>query len=64
MRIKNISQVISNAIAGDNYAMQLIIEEYHPLIKKHSVINGRFCEDCMQFIMLRVIEETRKFKIQ
>jgi len=47
---------------GDSVAMQAVLQEYEPLFRNRSMIDGMFDEDCYQYILLRAIEETPKFK--
>lgn len=51
------------ATAGDHAALDKIFEIYMPLIDKHSVVGGRFDEDCKQYIMLQVALQITRFKI-
>ena len=53
---------LMRAIDGDSFAMQTVLREYDPLFRNRSVIKGAFDEDCYQYILLRVIQETPKFK--
>lgn len=64
MALRNFEGTLRKAIQGDDYASQLIIEKYMPLIRKNSIVDGVFDEDCMQHIMLRFVEGLRKFKIK
>lgn len=54
---------LTKAISGDNEALSKVLELYLPLINHDSVINGRFDEDCRQYIFMRLIDGIRKFKI-
>jgi len=53
---------LARAIAGDNTALQAVLHEYDPLFRSRSMINGSFDEDCYQYILMRAIEETPKFR--
>ena len=53
---------LAQAVAGDGSAMQAVLQEYDPLFRSRSMIDGVFDEDCYQYILLRVIEETPKFR--
>jgi len=55
---------LAKAIAGDGIAMQAILQEYDPLFRSRSMIDGAFDEDCYQHILLRAIQETSKFAIK
>ena len=54
---------LTKAISGDNEALSKVLELYLPLINHASVINGRFDEDCREYIFMRLIDGIRKFKI-
>ena len=55
---------LTRAIAGDSIAMQAVLHEYDPLFRSRSMIDGEFDEDCYQYILMRAIQETRKFLIK
>jgi len=59
---ENFAAQLARAVAGDSFAMQAVLREYDPLFRNRSVIKGAFDEDCYQYILLRVIQETPKFK--
>jgi len=59
---KNFVAQLARAVAGDNAAMQAVLQEYDPLFRSRSMIDGEFDEDCYQYILLRAIQETPKFK--
>jgi hypothetical protein len=61
---KEFAELLERALSGDNDALQSVLDEYAPLFRSRSVINGKFDEDCYQYILLRAIEMTRKFKIE
>ena len=52
---------LARAITGDSIAMQAVLQEYDPLFRSRSMIDGIFDEDCYQHILLRAIQETPKF---
>jgi len=54
---------LARAIRGDSEAMSLILQEYDLLFRRLAHIDGRFDEDCYQYIRLRAFEMTRRFKI-
>jgi len=57
-------ETLERAIAGDRDAMQSVLDEYAPLFRGKSVVNGEFDEDCYQYILSRAIELTRAFEIK
>jgi len=57
----NFDKQLEKAIHGDDEATQYIIDKYMPLIRKNSIVDGVFDEDCMQYIIMRFIQELRKF---
>ena len=62
MENRNFSEVIRNAISGDNEAIISILAQYMPLINSQSKIRGVIDEDLQQFIFLHVLESLVKFK--
>ena len=48
------AEILTRATEGDHAALDNIFELYMPLIDKHSVVGGRFDEDCKQYIMFQV----------
>ena len=59
---KNFAAQLARAVAGDSAAMSLVLQEYEPLFRSRSMIDGELDEDCYQYILLRAIQETPKFK--
>lgn len=57
------AEILTRATEGDCAALDKIFELYMPLIDKHSVVGGRFDEDCKQYIMLQVALQIARFKI-
>ena len=57
------AEILSLATEGDHAALDKIFELYMPLIDKHSVVDGRFDEDCKQYIMIQVALQISHFKI-
>lgn len=57
------AEILTRATEGDRTALDKILELYMPLIDKHSVVGGRFDEDCKQYIMLQVALQIARFKI-
>lgn len=55
-------EIMQNAVCGDQYALQYLIEGYMPLITKHSMIDGEMDEDCRQFIIMRILSSIPNFR--
>lgn len=56
-------QLLTDAISGDSGSVERILELYKPLIERASFVDGRYDEDCRQYILMRLIDGIRKFKI-
>lgn len=56
-------QLLTDAISGDSESVERILELYKPLIERASFVDGRYDEDCRQYILMRLIDGIRKFKI-
>lgn len=63
MRKSEFAGVLIKAQKGDHAALDKIFELYMPLIDRHSVVDGRFDEDCKQYIMIQVALQISLFKI-
>lgn len=57
------AEILTRATEGDHTALDRIFELYMPLIDKHSVVGGRFDEDCKQYIMFQIVLQITRFKI-
>jgi ATP phosphoribosyltransferase regulatory subunit HisZ len=57
------AEILTRATEGDHTALGRIFELYMPLIDKHSVVGGRFDEDCKQYIMFQIVLQITRFKI-
>ncbi len=57
------SDILSRAIAGDQKAIEFILEMYAPLIDHHSMVYGYMDEDCRQYIMIKIALSISKFII-
>ena len=55
--------LLVRAIDGDSEAMSQVLLEYDPLFQRLARIDGRFDEDCYQYIRLRAFEMTRRFRL-
>ncbi|WP_354004218.1 helix-turn-helix domain-containing protein [Allofournierella massiliensis] len=55
--------LLQRAISGDNSAIELILLMYMPIINRYSVIDGKFDDDCRQYILMHISLNLRKFVI-
>lgn len=60
---KSTINLIVMAQKGNNEAMAELLEQYMPLINKHSYINGKLDEDLRQEIFLKIISNISSFKL-
>ena len=57
-------KVLQMACAGNADALIALIEAYQPIIHHYSVVDGRFNDDCYQYILLKLVSEIKKFHIR
>ncbi|WP_127529874.1 helix-turn-helix domain-containing protein [Paenibacillus kobensis] len=62
MKEEMFAQVLEKAKTCNDSLME-IIHKYDPLIKKNSIIDGRFNEDLHSQIIIVFIEAVKKFRI-
>ena len=55
--------ILQKAIAGDENAILMILKIYEPLIKSNSKWRGKLVEDLEEYIIIRIIKNIHKFKI-
>ena len=55
--------ILQKAIAGDENAILMILKIYEPLIKSNSKWRGKLDEDLEEYIIIRIIKNLHKFKI-
>ena len=55
--------ILQKAIAGDENAILMILKIYEPLIKSNSKWRGKLDEDLEEYIIIRIIKNMHKFKI-
>lgn len=55
--------ILHKAIAGDENAILMILKIYEPLIKSNSKWRGKLDEDLEEYIIIRIIKNIHKFKI-
>jgi hypothetical protein len=61
MPYNSFSELLRNAQTGDKAAVNELLQLYMPLINRNSIVDGRFDEDCRQYILLRVAGQIGKF---
>lgn len=59
---KELAGIIRKAVKGDTKSKFEIILIFENLIKKESRINGKYSEDCRDFIEDKLFDEIEKFK--
>lgn len=59
----NFVDILQKAIAGDENAILMILKIYEPLIKSNSKWRGKLDEDLEEYIIIRIIKNIHKFKI-
>ena len=59
----NFVDILQKAIAGDENAILMILKIYEPLIKSNSKWRGKLDEDLEEYIIIRIIINIHKFKI-
>ena len=53
--------ILTAAVAGEHYALEIILEQYSPLINRYSVIDGKLDEDLRQYILMHIALNIGKF---
>lgn len=56
-------ELLIRAVSGDHAAVEEILLLYMPLINRYSVIDGKFDDDCRQYILLHIVISLKKFVI-
>lgn len=59
----NFVDILKRAIVGDENAILMILKIYEPLIKSNSKWRGKLDEDLEEYIIIRIIKNIHKFKI-
>ena len=59
----NFVDILKRAIAGDENAILMILKIYEPLIKSNSKWRGKLEQDLEEYIIIRIIKNIHKFKI-
>lgn len=55
--------ILQKAITGEENAILMILKIYEPLIKSNSKWRGKLDEDLEEYIIIRIIKNIHKFKI-
>ncbi len=63
MTAEEFKAVLQAAIAGSHEALETILDQYEPLIRKHSYIEGRYDEDLHQYLLIHIALNISKFSI-
>lgn len=59
---REFAEILQKAVSGDIEATYKIIDIYDGLILKNSTINGKYSQECRDYIEDRIIKEIKKFK--
>lgn len=55
--------ILQAAVDGEHAALEIILDMYGPLIRKHSHIDGIFDEDLHQYILIHIALKISQFNI-
>lgn len=64
MSDKDFVFLLEKAIEGDNQSIYEIIKMFENLIFKYSFINGKFDEDCNQYLKTQAIIIIKKYNVK
>ena len=56
-------ELLPRAKRGEEKAFEELIEQFGPLLRKCSYVNGRFDEDLWQILLMALVQAVRRFKI-
>ena len=59
----NFKELIIRAKRGENSAIEELLEMYHPLLTKESIVEGVFDEDLYQELCYRFVQCIDKFEV-
>ena len=59
---KELAEIIRKAVSGNKKSKFEIILIFENLIRKEAKINGKYSEDCREFIEDKLFNEIEKFK--
>ncbi len=55
--------LLKRAVAGCQQSIQELLQMYAPLIDGHSYLRGKFDEDLRQYVIVHIVKNLNKFKI-
>jgi len=61
-KYEELYNLINSALDGNTSATFELILHFEPLINKHSKINGRFEQECKDYIIDNLLKQIKKFK--
>ena len=56
-------QILQAAVAGSHSDLERILEEYEPLIRKYSYLNGVFDAELHQYLLIHIALNIHKFTL-
>ena len=56
-------KLLSRAKDGDGLAIEILLDQYKPLLIKESVVNGIFDEDLYQELCITMLRCLKKFRL-
>lgn len=56
-------ETLAQAVSGSHEALEVILKQYEPLIRKHSYLNGKKDEDLRQYLMIHIALNIHKFPL-
>lgn len=56
-------ETLAQAVDGSHEALEEVLKQYEPLIRKHSYLNGRQDDDLRQYLMIHIALNIHKFQI-
>lgn len=59
---REFAEILQKAVNGDINATYKIIDIYDGLILKNSTIEGKYSQECRDYIEDKIIKEIKKFK--
>lgn len=56
-------QILQGAVAGNHRDLELLLELYDPMIRKHARINGVFSGELYQYLLIHIALNIHKFTL-
>lgn len=56
-------ETLAKAVSGNHEALEEILKQYEPLIRKYSYLNGRQDDDLRQYLMIHIALSIHKFPL-